>query len=265
MKSDWKVGLLKNLPAGLLIGSIMTLAVTWLLSSEWTTGTERFWVYLATAITTLLAATIAVSGQLAALEQGRRLDEEQRLRRLSAAKILLPSALSDIIEACSNGITQSYNDRQQYRNSPITSRQVQIEFSDETLATLQSVVENAEVNDARFLASILRHHQIALSRWNGRNHRPNGFVGRADEPIEIARSMALWAYISSLAANSFNYGRGVSEIDRRISAEDILEPMLRIGLGDDWSPNAPITGWEKIVHRACRHYANRHLTGNWLS
>ncbi|MFD1157837.1 hypothetical protein [Roseovarius aestuarii] len=92
--------LLRNTAFGGLVGTLVTLALVWAFDSDVSTEIKRFYTFVFTACITLAAATLTLYGVFSNIENQQTQAQQDRNRKLLAAKALLPNALSKMCEAC---------------------------------------------------------------------------------------------------------------------------------------------------------------------
>ncbi|MGB1234614.1 MAG: hypothetical protein ACPG5U_02645 [Planktomarina sp.] len=255
---------LRNFPGGMTVGIVCMCLIASVIDFKFGDSTEKYFLAAITISITAFAASLAVFAQLKVLQQTKEISEEDRERRLLAAKLDLPLALSEISTCCRIAIKLCFKERKQYRKNPITPEAADIAFSDYTKDTLRRIISDARPEDGEHLAGIIRHYQILISRWNGKNVRPEGALDMGKSSEELAREMAYYGYLDALAATAFNYARGSSHITEVMTVEDILRWIRTDMLDNDFGLDVPSEDWIGELNSAAELYLRMQNSGNWL-
>ena len=232
----FSIKFLKNFPAGVCLGFVLAFILCAIFDANFTANLKQFYAYLVTAVVSLGAATLALSGVLANLQLQTKHREEDRLRRLSAARAFLPHALSSMCEISKFGMINSHNTRQiKPKDMPadFIERSIrETRLSDETISILKDIVELSTDNSSDRIQLILREHQAFSARWRS-------FVRSDDEAIIHSFSDATdrtisWAVLYALSATAFSYARGKAlYVDEDVTEDSISAALQWSGISLD--------------------------------
>ncbi len=215
----FKIKFLMNFAGGLALGTIATLFLCWMFDSQISEDLKKLYTFIFSAIMTALAATLALAGALNNVYTQRELDRNNRLRRLNAAKANLPIALNNFIKVCKIAKNKETSELSTGFPQGTPARNFGLDHKEEAINTLTSVIENAEIREAKILSSILANHQVLVARM--------GEMQPERSEREILESIAYWSYQSCLISHCFNYARGDEHIEDTITEEFILSSMNR--------------------------------------
>ena len=156
LKSRW----ILNFPLGLFLGAVAAFSVAAFLDAEVKIELlNRFGPSLLSALTTLVAAAIAVTGVLKNIENQNNLAEQARQRKLAAARAVLPLSLSEFYKVCDRHLARLANGER-------TVIEGQPELSSTSHETLKLVIENADHVTQKSLAFLLMCYQVVVARYH---------------------------------------------------------------------------------------------------
>lgn len=165
---------------------------------------------------------------------------------------------------CRTAVHLEIRERNQYRRPSKSAPEAGIVFPNDVADVLRRVIADAEPADGEHLATILRHHQIVLARWNGRNENPVGFIDTGLLTSAIAQNVVYWSYIHALAAAAFGYARGGPSISKKMTEHSVLSLLRFEHLDHDHASGAPEPDWGTCISDATQLYLRAHKSGNWL-
>ena len=222
-----------NFPLGLFWGAVTAFSVAAFLDAEVKSDLlNRVGPSMLSALTTLLAAAIAVTGVLRNIENQNSLAEQARQRKLAAARAVLPLALSEFYKVCDSHLTRLSNGER-------TVTEGQPELSSTSHETLKLVIENADPVTQKSLGFLLMCYQVVVARYHDE---------QASDPEELeteasiklakysrASALGLWASLKALVAVQFEYARKGEEKDRTDMAKRSFEfELMHCKRRDGW-------------------------------
>lgn len=222
---------LLNFAFGCFVGYTTALILAWILDSTTSEIFQKYAVYLFSAATTLLAATLALSSTLAAIENQNRLADEQRSRALAATKAFMPIALSYMCKVAKSGMLNCWNHQEMIGQTSLedferTSLE-RLTLSDDVISTFRDFIEHSRDHDGEKIALILNEYQVFFSRWRGRFSDDNYFS--SENLREKCEHTTSWAYLYALSSAVFSHARGEEEeILRPDYTDDNVESALRL-------------------------------------
>ena len=224
---------LKNFPFGVFAGAIIVLMLCWAFDADIQEDMTRFYTFVFSALIGLLAASVALSGVLASLHQQATLREEERKRKLSAARAFLPQALSDMCEVARSGMLNSQTAGSKKGNelapSFVRSSLEDIRLNDEIVSIFKDIVEFSDANAGRRIQAILIEHQVLQTRWSGYVRGAENMV--RPSAFDLAYRSCHWAFLHSLAATAFHYARGGGDdIKDPVHESDIFSALSMAGI-----------------------------------
>lgn len=205
-----KTPLVEKFSLGLATGSILALLLAALFDSGVAENTKNNWVNLATIVAAIIAAYLALLGIRRQIEHQTDLNEKSRLASLKATKAFLPIVLSDMCRLATAGMKHRWDFHTTITDLPegqIADFQRQttsdLELSDQVISVFRNFIENADPNDGKRVAIILREYQVLLARWDGLFTE-----GRSTElPDERLLETTHWAYLYALSTSIFDFSR----------------------------------------------------------
>ncbi|WP_157598764.1 hypothetical protein [Tateyamaria omphalii] len=211
---------LANAPFGIFLGASIASTVAILLDAEIAEEWKRWGTYGATALVSLISATLAVAGVLFTVDHQTQIKRSEREGKVESARAFLPNALSQICEVARKGFHQTYT----YSSTGVIRAAVtptsisSLGIPDEAVRVLRDLLENIQAGPVRDrIAGILREHQILVARTNGVAHR----IGNSVSP-EDYRHAVHWAYLYALVGSLFDYARNeTNTITSRVTANDV--------------------------------------------
>lgn len=160
-----KIHFLANFALGCFLGSIFSLSLAWVIDESVATAYQKNWVYLFSALTTLAAAALALSGTFSVIHNQKELAASENAKSLLAARAALPPVLSSLtkkatlgFDACSNQLT--------LKTTPHVARDTleKLTLTTDELAVLTSCIKYCDDDTARWLSLIISHLQILYAR-----------------------------------------------------------------------------------------------------
>lgn len=248
---------LKNFPFGVFVGAISALMLCWVFDADIREDMTKLYTFVYSALIGLLAASVALSGVLASLHHQSTLRDEERERKLSAARAFLPQALSDMCEVARNGMLNSQiagvKQGKDLESTFVSSSLNDIRLNDEIVSVFKDIIEFSDANAGRRIQGILSEHQVLQARWNG-------YIRDRDNMLSPSRSdftqrICHWALLHALTASAFPYARQETNDVEVPVDERVISSTLRtagIYLNED----------ESDLHNAiglyARHFQRRH-------
>jgi len=254
------VKFLRNFPLGFCCGAISTFTLCWVIDSAVADQAIKNWTYLATAFVSILAASFAMAGVLATIENTRRIAEDARNRKLAASRASLPLALSELIDVCEarTKFTLTYD----ISNRPPS-------LSGNSIQILRECIEFSDLNIQDAISEVILVYQILISRdMSCHIEAGSGAIPinhpEIGEGIKFIRLSAVvdWQALICLSMALFGYARGTSvTVDRDSVGACLIERLDWLNL-DGWLlQNDPTFRkmMSKIRERGCASFACR----NW--
>lgn len=229
LKSRW----ILNFPLGLCLGAVAAFSVAWLVDAEFKSELlNRLGPSVLSALTTLLAAAIAVTGVLRNIENQNNLAEQARQRKLAAARAVLPLSLSEFYKVCDNHLTRLANGER-------TVVDGQPELSSTSHETLKLVIENADPVTQKSLAFLLMCYQVVIARYHDEQasdlEEPKTEASITLAKYNQAAALGLWASLKALVSVQFEYARKGEEGDRAEIAMKTFEfELMHCKRRDGW-------------------------------
>ncbi len=223
--------ILDNTPFGLFVGAVVASVVAIVLDAEIASEWKRWATYGATALVSLLSATLAVAGVLTNISKQDELAAASRKRKFLSAKAYLPLALSGACEIFRNGIRFSHQLASliESKNSEEIRRESldALELGDEEIKVFRELVEHSESDEfASYIATLLGEYQVALARWKGTLDSAENGVQFIDHGSEVRERTVFWAYLYAATAAVFHYARNdIDKFDPDVSEENIASAL----------------------------------------
>ena len=222
--------LLEKFSFGFVIGFIFALLIAALFDSDVAEGIKNNFVNLAAIAAAIIAAYFALLGIRRQIEQQYEQSESARLASLAATKAFLPIVLSEMCRIAEAGMRHRWSFSSTV-NGASSGSQVgdfqrtstsDLALSDQVISVFRDFIKNANSNDGKRVAIILREYQVLFSRWNGLFENPSSTEDTADTVHETT----YWAYLYALSSSVFGFARGeASTIDTTVDASDIRGPL----------------------------------------
>lgn len=236
----FSVKFLKNSPFGICIGFILAFALSSIIDSSFIEKSKGFYTYILTTVVSLGAASLALSGVLANLQLQVTLKNEERLRRLSAARAFLPQALSEMCEVSRHGMMNCYNSRNLHPREMdanfVEDSISNIRLTDEIVSIFRDIVEHSSDNSSIRIQLILREHQVFSARW--RSHVRDRENIMPLNSSDIAQRTTSWAYLYALTSTAFDYARGqTANITEHVNEERISSALSSVGIHPVQNPD----------------------------
>jgi hypothetical protein len=229
LKSRW----ILNFPLGLFLGAVTAFSVAWFVDAEFRSELlDRLAPSVLSALTTLVAAVIAVTGVLRNIENQNSLAEQARQRKLAAARAVLPLSLSEFYKVCDNHLTRLANGER-------TVTDGQPELSPTSHETLKLVIENDDPVTQKSLTFLLMCYQVVIARYHEEQASDPEAI-ETEASIKLAKynrayALGLWASLKALVAVQFEYARKGEERDRTELAMKTFEfTLMRCKRRDGW-------------------------------
>lgn len=162
---------LPNFASGLLLGAILSFALAAIIDSTVSESFIRFYYIAASAILTLIAASLALTGVLYSVSNQNRIAEQSVIRGNLAARSLLPIALDEVSSVAMNGVEYSVKISSHmtlddwYRLREESPNKLKLEKN--TVDLLADFIRHndGELEINRRLSKILRDYQVQFTRW----------------------------------------------------------------------------------------------------
>jgi hypothetical protein len=243
---------------GMALGAVLTCILAAIFDAEFSAGLEKFYTFLIPVIISLFVASLAVAGVLASIASQDAREEENRKRKLMAARAKLPIALSEIYRVLVCGLRYSAaleritheSDLDQLRDRSIQS----LKLPDDSVQTFLEVIEyhdNDEV--AERLTGVIKEYQIHLARWLTELDPPTGAT--VQTRIDARQRTAGWAYLVSLCASVFPYARHQTHLEG--ISEEFIGALMRLQLPEDYYPEQ----YRDEISLYVRHFNRRYNRG----
>ena len=223
-KSRWHV-LLANFPFGVLVGCLIAFSIAWLLEEQVEDSIRKFYTYFASALFSLIAATLAVTSVLYSVQNQTNLALYAREQKLRSARAMLPAALSDLSDIAERALdwTQSEAVAQVGTDSRY-SENIDLSIEPATIEVIRQIIEHTDDERvSRHLAGIVTEHQVFRSRFQGEwrvgSLRPVSGQGIGGRAIE-------WAAWKCLVDTTYHYARGASATIKRDVTEEMILSVL---------------------------------------
>lgn len=245
-----KFKFLKNFALGFLVGALIALSLAWALDETVSEGLRKNWVYLASAATTLLAASLALLGTFSIIENQNRLASEENEKSLLAARAALPTVLSSLYRKSENGFEASDDQLGRSQDKPACLRLLsELELSEEELKALTGCIKFADPDTARWLSLIISHFQIAQARLERDLLRSELTVHTASSNAPIIADRAIdWLEIKALVSHLFEFARTGTPTGTELDTSKISLPIEFLYTG----PTARC--WDNAFDNLMRHY-----------
>jgi len=229
LKSRW----ILNFPLGLFLGAVTAFSVAWFVDAEFKSELlGRLAPSVLSALTTLVAAAIAVTGVVRNIENQNNLAEQTRQRKLAAARAVLPLSLSEFYKVCDSHLTRLANDERTVIGG-------QAELSATSQETLKLVIENADHVTQKSLGFLLMCYQVVVARYHDEQASDPEAI-ETEASIKLAKysrasALGLWASLKALVAVQFEYARKGEERDRADMAARTFEfELIHCKRRDGW-------------------------------
>lgn len=221
-KNTRRASFIFNFPLGLLIGSWLALGLAMLIDANVSAVVADHYVSTAVvASATVFSASLAIWGVLWNVASQQDIVEEQRKRRLAAARASLPLALSEFLKLCDSHIFHLANDTPKVNENSEN-------LSEETQATLKLVIEHAEENVQSEIGNLLMFYQVALASYF-HYQSENKYRTEADSKLRLhnrASEIIRWESLRALVSAQFHYARTDQGEYTKIDARQLFERAL---------------------------------------
>lgn len=206
---------LRNLPIGVFAGFLAGILFSLFLGAEIGAELTRYGTFVLSALATLLASGAALATVIWNTEQ-------QRYRKLEAARAMLPMALRTLSEIATKGIDYSLKDEAFLKN-PANAREVEdaLHFPVEIIEVFRACIENAEPDTRLWFAHTISHYQVYRSRLLDMIGLPN-LVEVENHGFSCAFD---WCVYHALVAHLYDYARTGRPPSETISRENISAPF----------------------------------------
>lgn len=208
MKSRHRVNYVQGLALGVLLGFFASTFVLWIIDETSSTVGFLFKEYI-TVGATIFAAWIALLGISKQIQSNIEAFEDDRLRRLDAARATLPIVLSTVSDICEDRYRAIIHGK---TNSGGFS---QWEISNLEVETLKECIQHSEGEAKKFLQEILRIYQVLISRWRASAAIPIAGTPKLEEGdpkmlsyYEACYGVLNWCLLKSICDSLFGFSRG---------------------------------------------------------
>ncbi|MBM2294193.1 hypothetical protein JQX09_19890 [Sulfitobacter pseudonitzschiae] len=214
--------LLKNTAFGMLLGLLIAFSTAAIIDTTASSQLRQNAVYLISAVTTLIAATLAIVGVLSNIQTQRELEAKRRHRKFLSVKSVFPNALSDACDVFERGIRLSTTyelDAQEagiHEHNRATLKKVRIPA--DVTNIFRDIIEFTDDDQvAERVSGLLREYQVALARWRSLSDE-NLLTTETD----IRMRTVFWAYLYAITASLFDIARGnSSRLETKVTATEI--------------------------------------------
>lgn len=215
----FKIRTLLNLPLGVAIGVIFALGICAVFDADVSENLTKFYTFLGSAVLSLFAAAVALSGVLANLQKQDELVE----RRHVAARVVLPIVLSRLYSIAERGfdtVMTLDSFKASDREAALTSLKL-IEIPPDDLTKIRDCVEVAGPQVQAWLTLILAHWQIEVARLES----------KFDENLITVKSQQYssavdWLIIRAMIIHLFDYSRTGRAPSSTLNKDSISIPLL---------------------------------------
>ena len=217
-----RLAFIRNFPLGLLLGWIAALLLVWVIDGEANDQIARNWTYLFTVVASLTAASIALSGSLAAISSQNDNLAKARNDDLRSARAVLPLVISELYQMSERMFEFSLNDPT-FFTVPSNQELMRnfLVLKDNTTQVLRDCIKSSDLVSSDWLGLLIANFQI--------------FSARTESLFEAGRlvtshnraSLALdWAIQLAVAEHCFEYARGkVPSVPLRLSPATLHLPI----------------------------------------
>ncbi|KXF91196.1 hypothetical protein [Phaeobacter inhibens] len=210
---------------GALIGATFIIFINSGISSEY----KKYWTYGISALVSLFASGVALTGVLASISNQNRKFFEERVASHKAAKALLPIALSRFHEVSENATSIALRDDTFFENSENVSTIAEaVEIGDETIRVLKECIEYSDEVTQEWLSIAFARYQVARSRLISSVADPHRVVTdltRGDHAFD-------WEVIRAIVSHLFSFARGHEGVpSSQIDPETVTMSMLHPEVG----------------------------------
>lgn len=235
------------------MGAIIALGLSAVLDSDVGENAQKFYVYIISAAITLVAATIALSGNLANIDYQNRVEQERRKALLRAAKAFLPVALSEMSGLCRSGMRNCIHfqaKKKELGNEEFQRiAEAEMKLSDHFVTVFKEVIIYSEPRASKRASELLCEFQKYSARLKNR-FDPIIEKNLVRMKSDRFHDSASWAYLSALCDSLYKYARGESESTIfPIESDKIMNGLL--------SSNVIVQG-ETEFKKQCEFLANYH-------
>jgi hypothetical protein len=210
---------LRNLPFGVFLGICFALSLCWLFDSDIREEITKFYTFVLTAIISLFASSLAVFGVLLNLNKQQELIE----RRHVAARAVLPLTLSRLYRLTEQAYEMTLETRNlRTRVEDVRrSRLGKLKLTKDDIEQLRDCIEASDEQSQAWLALIIAHWQVQISRLETSLIDPNLVL----ISHQIDNSAIDWLIIRGMAIHLFNYARTGVPPNDDMSPDSIILPM----------------------------------------
>ncbi|MAO26886.1 MAG: hypothetical protein CMN15_06765 [Roseovarius sp.] len=239
---------------GMALGAVLTCILAAIFDAEFSAGLEKFYTFLIPVIISLFVASLAVAGVLASIASQDAREEENRKRKLMAARAKLPMSLSAANKVFSEGLKFAANlerAEQPWEIEHIANASVSaMTLPSDVIQTFLEVIEFHDQPDvANRLSGILREYQVYMARWVSRIDGDDAnFIETEGDRRERTVS---WAYLLTLNETLFEYAR--DSVRPEPVVEETLRGKIRFRLPEEFQPDQykeEIASYVQHFHRS---------------
>lgn len=248
-----KLRFLGNFALGCFVGAFFALALAWIIDESVHDAYQKNWVYLFSALTTLAAASLALSGTFSVIFNQNELARKETERSMLAARALLPPVLSSLHTKAELGFLAAANQKE-YKSNPDKARQLldKLSLSSEELKVLSDCIKFSEDDTARWLSLIISHFQIERSRLDS----AFSTKGLLTLDLQITDGALDWLVTLALVSHLFEFARTGRKPSSELSKNELHFPL-----------SADIPGfvhdnWDEVRDQLFEYFEG---TGGWSS
>lgn len=166
---------------------------------------------------------LALSGNLANINNANVLAQHERTAKLKADRAVLPLALTKIVQVAHDGMSFSLKDDSFYKsakNADLVARQLALD--EVVLTTLKQCIEFSDPLTQRWISALIANFQVSNSRLVGAIADPDRVVSEGNK----RESAFDWAAIYALTIHLFKFARGsLEQVPEKLDVNNIRIPL----------------------------------------
>lgn len=233
MKTRFLENLLRNTAAGLLVGFAAGMLLSLALDSSVSDDLKKLYTFVVSAILSLAAAALTLTGVFANIGNQRETDRRNREKKLIAARALLPASLSQICSVCAAGIRLSAElgaGQNRHRADFHETSIHPLRLPDGVIQVFRDIIELTEDrNISNRIAGILREYQVFFARWESEFSQSGRAILRVSS--DVNERTAAWAYLYALSASLFPYARNEEDtVNYDVTEREIWAALASSGV-----------------------------------
>jgi len=246
LKQNWQERHTRNAAFGTIVGFTSGMVIAWAYDSQILIELQKFYTFIASAILSLIAATLTLLGVFANLNQQREQEDERRVRRFKSALAVLPQALSVTLSVSQRGIifSETLDEVDQILEGKPNQTDIEnLELPSEIITVFRDVIEFSDDEKAvNRLVALLSEHQLLMAKLQ--SDLRMGVPLMALPELHKAERTAGWAFLAIISTSMFQFARGETHNLEQVDASKLLEMELwraQIGLRESHELKEAIT------------------------